>query len=630
MSSNMLEKTPNTVLTQHIEQLCELFQEGQIEKVIRDVGPLIKEFPNSIALLNIKGISCSHLNKFDEAIKTYKEAIQIEPENPITYFNLGVALQDSGKLNEALEYYKIALNKNPQYLDALINIGSIFQKKGIHLSAISYFEKALALNPDHVPTLIQLGIIQSRIGKLQAATNTFKKACEFDLELQRSKFNLGSLLCNQGKFGEGLTVLNDAVKIDMKCITGHSSILFHCNYSPDLSAEEIYNYYKRFDDHFSKKFDHKCFPHKITTGKRKLKIGYVSGDLSRTSLSRFIEPIFINHDKEKFEVYAFARISEHDYMTSSIKSHCDGWINTNNLSPENLAQKIYDLGIDILIDLAGHTRSNQLEMFMHKPAPVSLSWWIGFGYTTGLSSIDYFLADPTLVPKGSEHLFAEEVWKMDYPCSAVFRPDPTMGPVNPLPALTNGYVTFGSLTRAIRLNDRVIKTWANILRKVPSSKFIINSGNFEHDEVRDIYIEKFKQNGIPQERLDIGYSSPPWNILKKIDIGLDCFPHNSGTTLVEHLYMGNPYITLADRPSVGRIGSHYLHGIGHSEWIAHSEEEYVEKACELSSDLQALSQIRAQLRSDMEASPLRNEKAFVQKLEWNYQKMWESYLQQNN
>ena len=628
----MLEKTPNTVLTQHIEQLCELFQVGQIEKVIRDVGPLIKEFPNSIALLNIKGISYSHLNRFDEAIKTYKEAIQIEPENSITYFNLGVTLQDSGRLNEALEHYKIALNKNPQYLDAIINIGSIFQKKGNSLSAISYFEKALALNPNHVPTLIQLGIVQRQIGKLQAATNTFKKVCEFDFSKSVSKANLGYVLCDKGNIHAGLNEIETAVNMNLNDLIGQNNLLFHCNYSPDLSAEEVYNYYKRFDDHFSKKFNHKCFPHKISRGKRKLKIGYVSSDLSRTSLSRFVEPIFINHDKEKFEVYAFARIIEHDYMTSSIKSHCDGWINTNNLSPEDLAQKIYDLGIDILIDLAGHTGTGDidLEMFMHKPAPVSLSWWIGFGYTTGLSNIDYFLADPTLVPEGSEHLFTEKVWKMDYPCSAVFRPDPTMGSVNPLPALTNGYVTFGSLTRAIRLNDRVIKTWTNILKKVPYSKLIINSGNFEHDEVKDIYIEKFKQNGIPQDRLDIGYSSPPWNILKKIDIGLDCFPHNSGTTLVEHLYMGNPYITLADRPSVGRIGSHYLHGIGHSEWIAHSEEEYVEKACALSSDLQALSRIRVQLRSDMEASPLRNEKAFVKKLEYNYQQMWENYLQQNN
>jgi predicted O-linked N-acetylglucosamine transferase (SPINDLY family) len=132
-------------------------------------------------------------------------------------------------------------------------------------------------------------------------------------------------------------------------------------------------------------------------------------------------------------------------------------------------------------------------MFMYKPAPISLSWWTGTGYTTGLSSIDYFLADPTLVPEGSEHLFAEEVWKMDYPCSLVYRPDPTMGPVNPLPALTNGFITFGSLTRSIRLNDRVINTWSNILKQVPNSKMIIDSNGFQHDEARFFFIKKFEK-----------------------------------------------------------------------------------------------------------------------------------------
>ena len=204
----------------------------------------------------------------------------------------------------------------------------------------------------------------------------------------------------------------------------------------------------------------------------------------------------------------------------------------------------------------------------------------------------------------------------------------TMGPVNPLPALTNGFVTFGSLTRSIRLNDRVIKTWSLILKKVPHSKLIIDSKSFQNDEVIEIFIKKFELNGITKDRLDIGFNSPPWDTLRKIDIGLDCFPHNSGTTLLEHLYMGNPYITLAGRPSVGRIGSHYLTAAGHSEWIVHSEEEYVEKACELSSNLKALSKIRDQLRSDMENSPIRNEKAFVKELEKTYQSMWEEYLKQ--
>ena len=175
---------------------------------------------------------------------------------------------------------------------------------------------------------------------------------------------------------------------------------------------------------------------------------------------------------------------------------------------------------------------------MHKPTPVSLSWYIGFGYTTGLSAIDYFLADPTLVPEGSEHLFAEKVWKIDYPCYSIYLPDTTvMGPVNPLPALTNGFVTFGSLTRSIRLNDRVIKTWSNILKKVPHSKLIIDSKSFQNDEARENFIKKFELNGITKDRLDICFNSPPWDTLRKIDIGLDCFPHNSGTTLVEHLYI---------------------------------------------------------------------------------------------
>ena len=319
-----------------------------------------------------------------------------------------------------------------------------------------------------------------------------------------------------------------------------------------------------------------------------------------------------------------------NHLTEKYKSYVDNWIPIDQISDEQIAQKIRELGIDILVDLAGHTKGNGLEAFMYKPAPVSVSWWVGFGYTTGLSAIDYFLADPILVPKGSEHLFSEKVWKMNYPCSVVFRPDANMGQVSPLPALDNGFITFGSLTRSIRLNHRVIQTWSKILKQFKNSRLIINSVSFQYKEATDLYIKKFEQNGIPRDRLDIGSNSPPWDILRKIDIAFDCFPHNSGTTLLEHLYMGNPYITLAHRPSVGRIGSHYLNAIGRNEWIADTEEEYIEKACALGSDLNALSGIRNQLRSEMEKSPLRNEKAFVKELEKTYQKMWEQYLKKTN
>ena len=210
-----------------------------------------------------------------------------------------------------------------------------------------------------------------------------------------------------------------------------------------------------------------------------------------------------------------------------------------------------------------------------------------------------------------------------------------MGVVNNLPALSKGFITFGTLTRTIRINDRVIKTWADILTKVPNAKLIINSNNFlttgfsnfHHKDPETIneLKQKFKDHGISESRLDFYYKTPPWDSMRQIDIALDCFPHNSGTTLTEHLYMGNPFITYSNRPSVGKIGASILTTLGHPEWIATSEEEYVDKAVALASDPQKLSTIRQNLRAEMEASPLMDQKGFVRELEETYQAMWKKW-----
>ena len=139
--------------------------------------------------------------------------------------------------------------------------------------------------------------------------------------------------------------------------------------------------------------------------------------------------------------------------------------------------------------------------------------------------------------------------------------------------------------------------------------------------------EKFAAHGITRDRLEIGYHTPPWDVLRSIDIGLDCFPHNSGATLFETLYMGIPYVTLAGRPSVGRLGSCILQGIGHPEWIATSEDEYVTKVVELASDVSRLSEIRATLRNQMECSPLRDEAGFASKVEAAYRSMWKTWCE---
>ncbi|HEY8084266.1 MAG TPA: glycosyltransferase, partial [Methylophilaceae bacterium] len=260
------------------------------------------------------------------------------------------------------------------------------------------------------------------------------------------------------------------------------------------------------------------------------------------------------------------------------------------------------------------------------PAPVSLHW-LDFGYTTGLSAIDYYLTDGPTAPPGSEVYFAEQLWRLPTPAYA-YRPMERMGEVGPLPAERKGHITFGTLTRAVRLNHKLIRVWSQILKAVPGSHLIINSGNFKSAAMQERVAEQFMAYGIDRDRLEIGHQSPPWDVLRSIDIGLDCFPHNSGTTLFETLYMGIPFVTLANRPSVGCLGTSILHGVGHAEWVAESEEGYIAKAVALAQDLPALAQLRGQLRQQMEQSPLMDEVGFARAVEQAYRQMWQRWCTQ--
>jgi predicted O-linked N-acetylglucosamine transferase (SPINDLY family) len=334
-------------------------------------------------------------------------------------------------------------------------------------------------------------------------------------------------------------------------------------------------------------------------------------------------PLIEHHSHERIELYAYAEVKLEDDITTQYKKHFDVWLNTVGMGDEALAQRIREDRIDILVDLAGHTGGNRLLVFARKPAPVSLHW-LDFGYTTGLKGIDYYLTDEMTVPPGSEGYFSEQPWRL--PGSGfAFRPAINMGEVNTLPALGRGYVTFGTLTRAARLNEQVIATWSAILKTVTDSRLVINSKNFANQEFADEIREHFGRHGVGADRLEIGFSSPPWDVLRGIDIGLDCFPHNSGTTLVESLYMGVPYITLYGRPSVGTLGGAILNAVGLDELIARRQEDYIANAVALANDLVKLARIRQTLRATMRASAIMDEQGFARNVEQAYFEMWAKF-----
>jgi predicted O-linked N-acetylglucosamine transferase (SPINDLY family) len=501
-------------------------------------------------------------------------------------------LVEATRLPEAAASYRCALELKPDYAEVHCNLGNALQDLGQLDEAVASYRRALVLKPDYAEANNNMGNALQGLGQLDGAVTSYRRALE--------------------------------IKPDFA--TAHSNLLFALNYHPDMRAEDIYWAYQKFNVLIGIPLRPTWRVHSNDKNPdRPLRVGYVSPDFRRHACRSFLEPLLAHHDKRAVDVYAYAELVKEDDVTARYQSYVDHWIPTKGMSDETLAERIRSDGIDILVDLAGHTTNNRLLTFARKPAPVSVSW-LGYGYTTGLGAIDYYLTDEVCAPMGSEGLFSEQLWRLATPAWA-YRPTVGMGEINGLPSQERGYITFGTLTRSVRINHRTIRVWAEILSTVPNSRLVIDSSNFKDQAMQERMVAHFAEHGITRERLQMGFHSPPWDVLRGIDIGLDCFPHNSGTTLFETLYMGVPYITLAGRPSVGRLGSSILQGAGHPEWIAKNEDDYVAKAVELANDVVRLSKIRSTLRDQMEASPLRNEVGFARKVEEAYRGMWKGWCE---
>lgn len=609
-----------------VKDVGKLFSERDYSGTKIFAKRLVDQYPNSGIALNILGVAHRYMGESEDSMALLQRAVKLLPLDYAILYNLGVAYQDLHNHKKAIECFAKVIQMKPDYVDAYNNLSAVHLDQGDYDEAKGTLQKLLTIQPMYMRGHCNIGLVFKNEGNLNLAIKSFHKALELDATVPDVYNNLGNALIDIGNIDEAIENYQKSILLNPNFEEAYANLLFALNYHPDKSAEEIYESYKDYNTHICKMQTPKLSAYTNSTIlNRKLKIGYVSPDLKMHPVRLFLEPLLANHDKTGFEVYAYAEISKEDSVTQRYKSYIDHWIPTLGMSDETLAQRIREDGIDILIDIAGHTAGNRLGTFTLKPAPVSVSW-LGFGYTTGLTAMDYYLTDEISAPKGSERLFSEKLWRIQTP-SYVFRPGDGMGEVGELPVLKRGYITFGTLSRSVRINHRTIRVWAEVLKRVPSSKLLIDSKNYTDTNMVNDLMEKFEKHGIEGHRLQFGYHSPPWDVLRNVDIGLDCFPHNSGTTLFEMLYMGIPYVTLADRPSVGRIGSAILHGIHKSEWISNSEDEYIDKLVALATNLSDLSAIRSNLRNEMIGSPLMDEKSFALKVEGAFRDMFTQWCE---
>ncbi len=570
------------------------------------------------------GVTLKTLGRLAEAKLSFERALQIAPRYADAHYNLGNTLQALGSLDAALASYRRALQDKPAFAEAHYNLANTLKLMGQLDAAQTSYRQALHFKPTHAQAHCNLGATLQALGQFADAQASYRQAIQIKPDYAEAYSNLGNTLGDLGRLEEAQAAYRRALELQPDFAQAHSNLLFTLNYHPDKSGAQVFEAYREYERQFGQPYRGHWRPHTNNPDpQRRLKVGYVSPALRQHSSRHFLEPLLAHHDKTVVEVVAYAELNREDAVTARYKGYFEHWVPTKGMSDDALAERIRADGIDILVDVAGHTAGNRLQVFARKPAPVSLHW-LDFGYTTGLEAIDYYLTDWPTVPQGSEALFSEEPWRLDGP-GLVYRPAEDMGQASELPALKNGHITFGTLTRAVRINHHTVRVWAQLLHRVPGSRLVVNSGDYRSATMQQALSAQFAAHGIDPQRLDIGHQSPPWDVLRGIDIGLDCFPHNSGTTLFESLYLGVPFVTLAGRASVGRMGCAILSGLGRPEWVAQTEDEYVAIAANLAADLPRLQALRSGLRGQMQASALMDEVAFVRGVEAAYRRMFERW-----
>lgn len=582
---------------------------------------------NFLPAYNNLGNLLRSTRQFDEAELILRRLIELDSNSAIAHFNLVNVLLQKDSLLLALKEAEIGVGRHPKSADIYNALGSIYFRLTRYSEAICAFERAIELNPEYADAYNNLGSVYFEQKKYAAARPILQKAIELNPQIGSALRCLGQIARHlENDHLEAIRYTRLALELDPYDSVAHSSLLFMLSEFDLLTPMELFKEHQLFGERHEAKWIDRLPQHKNPKDKNKvLNLGFVSGDLYHHAVASFIAPILEHLGKHpEFKLFAYYSNDKYDEVTAALKSNFDVWRQIDKDDNDQVFQEIVKDEIDILFDLSGHTSNGRLLLFARKPAPLAITW-IGYPGTTGMHTIDYYFTDKYFLPVGQfEQYFTEKLVRL--PASAPFRAYEKSPEVNSLPALENGFVTFGSFNRIEKLTDEVIDTWCKLLNKVPDSKLMIASlpsqGGFEST------IEKFICRNVSRDRL-ILFGRTTMNIylaqLNRVDICLDTFPYNGGTTTLHSLWMGVPVLTLSGNTVASRTGASALSHVGLSRMATASREEFVEEGLYWASHLDELSNIRKQLRHRLQESAIMAPNVIAQHVAASLRRMWERW-----
>ncbi|TCU75132.1 putative O-linked N-acetylglucosamine transferase (SPINDLY family) [Bradyrhizobium sp. R2.2-H] len=614
--------------------------------------------PNCPITLTNLGNTLLHIGLGEEAIGLHDRAIRLKPDYADAFCNRGMAELMTGKFERAKESFDRALSLQPRHAEAIAGKGMVSLELRHFNEAAAAFDAALAIKPGSPRILLQRGRLNLSLSRLEQAAADLDAALTQSPRLElalcwraqidilvgntaramagvktllevnpRSEMGLALLAAchvNQGDIATALAHLDAALEIapDFPEAIGYK--IFVLDYLPQADFVVQQAARKYWWDAIGAKLPRRTLAPRKLDPDRRIVIGYVASEFRRHSAAYSLLPVLRHHDHARFKIVCYSCWPLQDEMTEQFKPLADVWVDAAQLSDDELADRIQADGIDILIDVSGHTTGSRLHVFARKPAPIQVT---GFGHATGtgLQTMDYVLADPVFIPPSARHLLAEKVH--DLPCLITI--DPILdAPPSELPMLRNGHVTFGVFNRIFKISDEAIGVWSKVMRTVTGSKIIIKNGLLDDPMLRDRLIARFVEQGIAEDNVVCMGSTPREEHLRAfadVDISLDTFPQNGGISTWESLYAGVPVVAKLGSGASSRAGGSIVAAVGLGDWVAEDDEGYAAIACKYAAQPAYLAKLRAELPARIAASPAGNVEIYTRKVEAGYRRFWRDY-----
>jgi protein O-GlcNAc transferase len=620
-----------TNLHERIQLATTKYQAGEPSQAQTICREILLSYPDHVEANNLLGVMAFQAGRNEEAIDFLAKAVKMNPHRPDLQTNWGLALGNLGRTQEAQEAFALAIKINPDFIQAHLNLAAIFYAQQNYDEAIKSYQRALEIRPDNAAALYNLGLALRAVAKWDEAVTVLKRAIEIQPGVADIHNNLASALKHIGEFDQAEHEYRKAIELHPGFPQAHSNLIMLMHYQPGKTPQNILHEMRAWNNQHARPLASLRKPLSINRDPhRKLRIGYVSPDFTGHIVGLNLLPLFLNHDRDQFEIYCYSNVASEDQFTNKFQS-VSHWRNIRPMTDESAAELIRQDQIDILVDLAGHTADNRLLVFAQKPAPVQITFG-GYPGGTGLENMDWHLTDTQLDPPvKTETQYIEKLYRLR---DSFWCYDPKiMWPaeeleIAPLPAAGNGYVTFGCLNNFMKVTVPTLHAWAAVLTAVENSRLLMLAPEGSpRNRILDLFAQVNMTDRI--EFVDHQYRREYLQTFNRIDIGLDTLPYNGHTTSLDAMWMGVPVVTVIGDTAVGRAGLSHLSKLSLQHLAANHPEDLPEIAKKLAQDLPALAQLRSSMRQRLAQSGLTDGKRFARNIEQAYRDIWQEFLRES-